>query len=97
MRYRPCDELGQDLIAAQTEWQCALDPSIAENVVEYISRNYGKQGFEDLLERGLDLEFVVDDIPRHAYKKALGLFFSKRAQYARQQVKEMNAIPFAPR
>ncbi len=98
MHNKPCDQLGTDLLAAQTEWQCSLDPAIAESVIGYINRNYnGRHEFEELLEMGLNLECITDDDERHAYKKALGLFYSRRRQYAREQAKERDAIPFAPR
>lgn len=98
MRYRPCDELGADLAAAQSMWQCRLQPATAERLIEYVTERYpAKEAFETLLERALDMEFVLDETERHAYKYALGTFFSRRLRVSRKQAKEMNAIPFALR
>lgn len=101
MQYQPCDELSQDLVAAQIEWQCPLSPVVAEQLIEYVSERYPSNHFEQLLEMALDVAFVTETVERHAYKKALGLFFNRRAQNARtlnkERVKEMNAIPFIPR
>lgn len=97
MYYKPCDELASNLAAAQLQWGCELDMSLTERLIVYVTRHYGRGEFEGLLERALNLELVLDDTERHAYKHALGLFFSRRAQYAREQEKEMNAIPFSPR
>ncbi len=98
MHYRPCDELGTDLVAAQSMWQCRLQPAVAERLVEYITERYpAKEAFETLLERALDVEFILDEAERHAYKYMLGIFFNKRVQASRKRNEEMNAIPFAPR
>lgn len=98
MRYQPCDELGADLVAAQREWGCCLHPATAQRLIEYVSEHYpAKDDFETLLERALDLELIDDEIERHAYKYALGIFFNRRAQASRKRAEEMDAIPFAPR
>ena len=98
MRYQPCDELAADLAVAQRDWGCTLQFPVAERLIEQVTERYpSRVSFETLLERALDLEFVLDENERHAYKQALGSFFNRRAQAARRRTKEMNAIPFAPR
>jgi hypothetical protein len=96
MQYRSCDQLGTDLIEAQAEWRCTLRLDTAERLIEHVAHEYPTGDFEQLLEEALDREFVLVEDERHAYKQALGHFFSRRAQDARTRRKEMLAIPFAP-
>lgn len=98
MRYRPCDELGSDLSIAQTQWGVNLDYVLCERLIEYVTEHYRSgTDFESLLETSLTIEMVADETERHAYKCALGLFFNRRAQHARQQTKARDEVPFAPR
>jgi hypothetical protein len=96
MHYRPCDQLGADLLEAQEFWHCTLSVPVAERLIEFVSGKYPTDDFEILLEQALDREFVLIEDERHAYKKVLGHFFTRRAQAARTRRKEMLAIPFAP-
>ncbi len=98
MRYRPCDELGADLHAAEQEWNCKLDLHTAEQLIEYVCQYYPPRAdFEQLLEDALAMCNVEDETLRHGYKYALGLFFNRRAQAAREESRQRDAIPFAPR
>lgn len=97
MRYQPCDELASDLYTAGMQWGVSLDYATAERLIEYVNGKYPAPDFEGLLERALDLEFVLEDAQRHAYKCALGLFYNRRAKYAREQRKARDDIPFSPR
>ncbi len=95
MLYKACDELSSNLYDAENAYQVCLDLATAERLIEYVCERYGTSNlfFEVLLDDALDSK-NLEDVLRHAYKIALGHFFNTRAQF---KLREMNAVPFAPR
>lgn len=79
MNYKACDELGSNLLDAQTQWACALDHTTAEELIDAICKRYGQMSMELLMDDELD-KLGVEGNERHGYKMALGLFFGNRAQ-----------------
>lgn len=88
MKFKPCDELGANIIEAQIRWKCTLDYPTVVWLIEEIERRYDPQleDFDTTLENALRARDLEENVEWHAYKMAVGQFFGNRARYKRAEV-----------